>query len=291
MHLIATLFKLNRLNDILNVADGLIIGHAQFGTRLTNAFELDEIIRISNQTKRQKKALFLMANQMMDDEQLQAFDAFIKSLPIDHFKGIVVADLGAVMVLKSLGLQHLAIYHPETLHTNMHDFNFLSRLSVFGAFVAKEIVLEDIITIAQNKKHNLFITGHGHLNMFYSKRHLIKNFTEYAKISKAFENNQQLKIIESERDDSPYPILEDLAGTHVFRCEVLSSYDVLDQLKKHVDYMIIDAIFKDDDYTIDIIKLYQNKVKDHTLEIKRLQDKYKETWDDGFYNKKTVYKK
>ena len=234
------------------------------------------------------KSFFLLANQIMDDAQLEAFSKFIQSLPAKAFTGIIVSDIGAVMTLIKLGLSHLAVYHPETLNTNTMDFNFLSRLEIKGAFVAKEISLEDILMIGKNKAYDLFMTGHGHLNMFYSKRHLIENYTQFASIENQYTNQQNLTIIESERPDEPYPVLEDLAGTHVFRHHVLSSYTVLEQLEPFVDYMIIDSLFKDDDYMVDVLMLYRDHQEDRIINI---QKKYKETWDTGFYYKKTIYKK
>ncbi|MFU8792466.1 MAG: peptidase U32 family protein [Acholeplasmataceae bacterium] len=288
MKLIATLFELNRIKDVLTHADGIVIGHESFGTRLTQSFEPALIVEALEQANHMGKSLFLMANQLMDDAQLEAFALFIQKLPAKEFTGIIVADIGAVMTLKMLGLGHLAIYHPETLHTNAADFNFLSQLGIKGAFVAKEILLEDIVTIGKHKAYDLFMTGHGHLNMFYSKRHLIENYTQFASIKNQYVHQQNLKVIESERPDEPYPIFEDLAGTHVFRHHVLSSHTVLEQLKPYVDYMIIDTLFKDDDYAIDILKLYRDYKDD---QVQTIQNKYQELWDTGFYHKKTIYKK
>lgn len=288
MKLIATLFKYDRINDILSLADGIVIGNKQFGTRLTHSFDLTEIISLLKLAKTLDKSVFLMANQMMDDHQLEDFLVFIKKLPCDLLSGIIVSDIGAVMTLKKINLSHLAIYHPETLLTNHFDFNFLNHLHIKGAFVAKEIALEDIITIGKHKAYDLFLTGHGHLNMFYSKRHLIENYTKYASIENHYTYQQDLKIIESERPLEPYPVLEDDAGTHVFRHHVLSSYDILDQLKPYVDYLVIDSLFKHDDYTVDILSLYKNQSKLTTTDIKK---KYQEAWDSGFYYKKTIYKR
>ena len=71
-------------------------------------------------------------------------------------------------LMKALGLTSKFIYNPETLLTNDVDFNDLSSEQIKGAFVSKEITLEDILEIGSLKKYELFTLGHGHMSMFYS---------------------------------------------------------------------------------------------------------------------------
>jgi U32 family peptidase len=291
MKIISTLHNIKSIQKMTEFCDGFIVGNQDFGTRLTQSFTIDEINDIATLTQKHNSLLFILANQMMTDDYLESFKSFVKELPIPFIKGIVVADIGAVMVLKSLELGHLAIYHPETLHTNYYDFNFLETEGILGAFVAKEITLADIKMIAHHKKHSLFMVGHGHLNMFYSKRQLIDNFTLFAGLENNFHAQQNLKIIEENREDAPYPILEDQAGTHVFRHEVFTSLAHIDVLKSSVDYLIIDTLFKDDAYALKVLPLYyEHMVHSHEL-IDHIKKHYHEVWDDGFLYKKTIYKK
>jgi U32 family peptidase len=103
------------------------------------------------------------------------------------------------------------------------------------------------------------MVGHGHLNMFYSKRQLIDNFMHYQEQDNIYHERQDMKIIEENRPDDPYPIVEDDAGTHVFRSQVFSSLEYLSELKEVVDYLIIDTLFKDDQYLYHIGPLYKMK--------------------------------
>lgn len=289
MKIIATLYDSKHLEAILNVSDGIILGNDKVGTRLTHSFSLEEICQMIEITKNLKKEVFIQANQMFNDVQLDFFKTWISSLPLNTIDGVVVGDLGAFRVLSKLGYAEKAIYNPETLMTNIYDFNFLKDAGIKGVYVAKEITLEDIQMIASKKSYQLFMVGHGHLNMFYSKRQLIHNFMDYQDKPHTFHNQQNLKIIEETRDHEAYPILEDDAGTHVFRSHVFASLDHLDTLKHIVDYMIIDTLFKDDQYALQVLPMYKNETKDEYT-ILSIQASYDETWDDGFFYKKTIYK-
>lgn len=287
MKTLITLFQTQSINELSPYVDGFIIGHQAFGTRLTHSFSIDEIKNMIDAAGKLNKEIFLMANQMMTDDHLDHFVLWLSEFTKDSFHGIVCADLGVVKKLSDLGWANQLIYNPETLMTNAYDFNFFNRLNIQGVYVAKEITLEDIKKIGQEKTLKLFMVGHGHLNMFYSKRQLIKNYADYIDIPEEFHERQDLRLVEETRAGIEYPILEDHAGTHVFRANVFSSLSHLDELEPLVDYFVIDTLFKSDTYGKIVAQGYQEKniqMKEH------VEQTYHETWDEGFFFKKTIYK-
>jgi putative protease len=289
MKILTTLYDLNQMKNLSAYVDGFLIGNDQFGTRLTRSFSTPNLkIGIKN-AKFLKKEVYLVCNQMFTDDQLEDLKQFLKDIGLDLLDGVIVSDLGAIQVIKQLGYVSKVIYNPETLLTNTYDINFLLDEGIYGAYVAKEITLDDIMQIAEHKKLKLFMVGHGHLNMFYSKRQLIDNFMHYNEEENIYHNEQNLKIIEENRAEEPYPILEDRAGTHVFRSHVFASLHHLDELSDHVDYLVIDAIFKDDMYAMTVAAMYRDRIIDQEL-IDDLKQTYNEVWDEGFLYKKTIYK-
>jgi len=289
MKLLTTLFDLNQMKNLSAYVDGFLIGNDTFGTRLTQSYSIPNLNIAIKNAKFLKKEIYLLCNQMFTDDQLEALKSFISQLNMDLVHGVIVADIGAILVLKKLGYAKKVIYNPETLLTNSYDVNFLVDEGIYGAYIAKEITLEDIKEIASSKKLKLFMVGHGHLNMFYSKRQLIDNFMHFNEEENTYHNKQNLKIIEENRKEDPYPILEDQAGTHVFRSQVFASLYHLDELTPSIDYLVIDSIFKDDMYAMTISALYKEKLIDDEL-IEDLKTSYQEVWDEGFLYKKTIYK-
>lgn len=289
MKYIATIYHIASIPEILKYADGIILGSKEIGTRLTKSFEKKEINEAISIVKSLHKEIFIQANQLFTDDELDRFKVFISDLSLEHVHGVVVADLGAYRVIESLGYAHKVIYNPETLLTNHFDFNFLSKKQIFGVYVAKEITLKDLEDIGLKKTYAMFMVGHGHLNMFYSKRKLIKNYTDFIESNMRFHDDQDLKIVEETRDHEAYPILEDDAGTHVFRSKVFSSLNYLDELAAFIDYLVFDSIFKDDAYQCRVLELYKNQL-DKEKKILELETTYHESWDEGFFFKKTIYK-
>ncbi|TNF08576.1 MAG: hypothetical protein EP317_02895 [Bacillota bacterium] len=289
MKLLTTIYDLNQMKNLSAYVDGFLIGNDSFGTRLTQSFSIPNLkIGIKN-ARFLKKEVYLVCNQMFTDDQLELLKTFLININLETVHGVIVSDLGAIQVIKNLGYASKAIYNPETLLTNTYDINFLTDENIMGAYVAKEITLEDIMLLGENKKLKLFMVGHGHLNMFYSKRQLIDNFMHFNEEDNIYHNEQNLKIIEENRAEEPYPILEDQAGTHVFRSHVFASIDHLDELQTYVDYLVIDSIFKDDMYAMTIAAMYHDHIVDNEL-IEDLKQTYDEIWDEGFLYKKTIYK-
>jgi putative protease len=248
MKLLTTIYNLEHLHDLSQAADGFILGNEQLAVRLTKSFSIHEIHDAANIIHSLGKELFIVMNQMMTDEQLIEAKSIIESLPNDLIKGYIIADLGLIDVFKSLNLNHKVVYNPETLLTNYIDFNYLQDDHILGAFVSKEITLEDIKIIGSKKAYNLFMFGHGHQSMFYSKRPILDAYTDYLGKDRVYYKEQGLALEEEKRKSESFPILEDKGGTHVFRGVVFNSLNDIKALSSVVDYLIIDTLFKDDQY-------------------------------------------
>lgn len=272
---------------LLAHTDGIIVGNKHVGTRLTQSFDPHEINVMAREVKALQKEIFIQANQMMMDADLMHFSSWLDELEFKYIDGIIVADLGALVLLKEKGLHRKAIYNPETLITNSYDFNFLEHFELFGVYAAKEITIADLKKMGEEKRVHMFMVGHGHLNMFYSKRKLVKNYLDFLHEDITLQDRQDLLISEEHRKEDPYPILEDEAGTHVFRSQVIHALNQWDQLSSFIDYMVIDTLFKDDRYGALVAEMYQRR--DNVLK-EKIEKEFHEVWDEGFFFKKTIYK-
>ena len=281
MKLLTNFYNLESLDEILKYADGVIIGLSGFSTRETSYLKLEELEEVSKKIKSEKKELYLSFKPFIGSQKdglLTLFD-LIKDF---YITGLIVGDIGYYSLLKDYNFK--IIYNPETTLTNSYDINILKDYGIKGAFISKEITLTDIKEIIKLKELPLYMTVHGYLNMFYSKRQLLKSYFEYLDITHDY-NHDKMRSKEEKRV-SFNPIVEDSFGTHIYRSEVTSYIDYLDELKE-LDYFVVDGIFHTDEYIIDILKLFRNPSKDLK---EALENKYKEKWDTGFFFKKTIYK-
>lgn len=286
MKLLSTIHNLNNLNLLLNNSDGLVVGLKGFSTRETSFLTVEEFTLVSTTAKSLNKELYISLKPMLYNSYVEGLVEVFKKIKELYYTGVIVGDIGYYYLLSEIGINNI-IYNPETLLTNIGDFNSYFEVGVKGAFVAKEINLNDVVLIADHKKGKTFIVAHGHLNMFYSKRKLLESYFKNVNVNYEFLDKTTLTLEEANRRGK-YPIIEDKFGTHVFRENISSVIKHLEYLKD-IDYFLIDSLFKDDLYAVDILKMFKLGYQIELAE--KLMNKYKEKWDDGFLSLKTIYKK
>ena len=293
MKLAVTPFTVSSIKQLSDAgADVFIIGNEAYANRLVNSFSLVEITEINQLIKSLGKEIYINMNMIIHHSDIDSFTEFLtftKGLDAD---GIIFGDLGAYMMARQMDLDSKLIYNPETLNTNYYDTTFWNKKGIKGLTISKEITLEDIEEICEHKNVEISIIGHGHLNMFHSRRPLIENFFKYTKEEYGkFVDNKNLKIVEEIRNEE-YPIYQDNHGTHIFREKSLESYKEVMQLSECVDVFIIDGIFKDDDYLLETVSNYYlilNKKNERLAN--KISKSYATDHDSGFLYKKTQYDK
>ena len=274
----------------LNGADIFLIGNSTFGNRLVHSYSVQEILEANNLIKSLNKEIYIVVNMIVHNKDLKSIKDFLNTIKEFDVDGIVFGDLGVYQLAKKIGIEDKLIYSPETLNTNYYDPIFWSGQGIKGLTISKEITLEDIKEISKDKSLEISLIGHGHLNMFHSRRPLIENFFKY--INKDYEDyieNRNLRVVEEIRDES-YPIFQDNQGTHIFREKSLESFKEVKILNEYLDIFIIDGIFKDNKYLEKTVKYYKD-ILDNNIDCDEVSKLYEGDHDSGFLYKKTVYDK
>jgi len=273
------------LTPLLNSAiAGLIFPLKDLSMRHAESFSLEAITKHVNTAHTHNKMAYISVNAIFHEDDLEGLKEMFKTLHTIPFDGLYFADLAVYQIAESYGLEEKLIYYPETYVTSDLDMAFWAEQSIKSAVLSREMTLEDIKTIHKNSPLEVSIIGHGYVNMFHSKRRLIKTFLEHTKEKDANDTfNKPYTIIEEIRDEK-YPIYQDTFGTHVFRAKPLSSVRVFETIKKHVDHFIIDTQFYSKDRILAIVNDYVKLQNGQTIDESSYDDH-----DDGFYFKKTVY--
>lgn len=235
--------------------DMVIIGDKFNGTRMPHYFEREDIIHMVNSAHRIGLEVIIALNRMYTDEdinELEAYLNFLEPLNIDYY---YYQDQGVFSVMKRRGLENKLIYNPDTLCANSNDIKVMESLGVFGCFLAKELTLEQMCTIAKKTKNSMVIV-HGYLNMSYSKRLLLDNYMRVINKPNNLQNRYDLKLKEDTRDDF-MPVYEDEQGTSIYTPYIQESFAEIKKLAdSNVSYFFVDRIFNDLVFTCDAIKGY-----------------------------------
>ena len=293
MKLTVTPFHVSNIKKLAEAgAEVFIIGNDKYANRLVNSFSELEIKEAIDIIKSMDKEVIISMNLIIHNSDIEQVSEYLETLKVQNVDGIIFGDLGLYNIAKRKQMEHLLIYNPETLNTNFYDKTFWAKKGIRGIIISKEITLHDINEISKGKTIEIGLIGHGHLNMFHSRRPLISNFFKFNdEESKDYIKNRNLRLVEELRDEV-YPVFQDEHGTHIFREKAMESYNEIIELSKSLDLFIIDSIFKDPEYLLNTVQNYKEilHTKNQTL-ANVTSDELKESHDSGFLYKKTVYDK
>ena len=273
-------------------ADIFIIGNDKYANRLVKSYSEVEISESCELIKSLEKEVYIQMNLIVHNENIPEFTQFLEFVKTLGVDGIIFSDLAVYNLAERKNMNHLLIYNPETLNANYYDPIFWYKKAIKGLTISKEITLKDIQLISKNSQIEISLVGHGHLNMFHSRRPLIENFFKFkTEEYNYYIENRNLRLVEEIRNEF-YPVFQDAHGTHIFRDKVMESYQEIYILSESLDIFIIDGIFKDTDYLIETINNYRSLMLSKNLvKAKTLSEYYKKDHDSGFLYKKTVYDK
>lgn len=293
MLLAVTPFQPTTIPALLDAgADILLLGTANHANRLTASYSNLEIQDATTLAHSRGKQVYVNVNQIVHHNDLAELEQFLDFLASQHVDGIVFGDVSVYQLAKDRGLSSKLIYNPETLNTNYYDPIFWGKQGIKGITIAKEIPLVDIKRIHETSPIQLSMVGHGHLNMFHSRRPLIENyFKSKDEKYEQYIDNRNLRLVEEVRNES-YPVFQDQHGTHIFRDKAMESYQEIQELSKYIDVFVIDGIFKDTAYLVDTVSNYRSLLDQFDIDkATKLSEQYASDHDSGFLYKKTGYQK
>ncbi len=268
---------------IKSEVDGIIVPLEGLSMRQSDYVPISALKNTIERIKASGKIAWVNINAIFHQNELPAIKSAMEIIRSSDVDGILFADLAVYEYAARLGLTDKLVYYPETYVTSDEDVRFWSEEGIKSVVAAREMTLEDIQTMAATNALPLSIVGHGYINMFHSKRKLLKTFFKYSKVApSAPVNNSRFNLVESMHDDV-YPVQQDAFGTHIFRASPLKSFDVYEELRTIVDTLIIDTQFYANETIMGIVEDYARKRAGETV-----QRAYSDH-DTGFYFKKTVY--
>ncbi len=276
----------------------LVIGGNKYSLRHIGEFNLSQIKKTAELTSINNVKLFVNVNKIMHNRDLNSLEFFLKELDDNGVDGVTFSDLAVLSIVKSKNLNLLLEYITETTITNTSFSKFAFDNECQSIELAKEITLDEIHHIAENKKSQISIYLHGHLYMYQSVRKLLNNYLEFQK--KDIEQKDYF-LFDSERKVY-YPIIENEQGTHILSSNDLCMVNYLDKINiELIDGLKIDGFGYTESNYNDIIATYliaykllienpnkyQDNKNDFLNEIKTNNPQKK--FSTGFFYKETIY--
>ena len=249
------LININKLEEISEYKK---IGYTNFLFALKdysigyNTFTLDEIPSDS----------YIFINRVMDTKTIESLKGIKEELT--KFKGIIFEDLGVYQILKDTNID--LIWYQNHFTINKESLRFwLDR--VYSAVLSNEITSTEIEEIVSSVSKPIILNIFGKNQIMYSRRTLLTNFNKYNNLS---DYNDMTLDVHGTKDK--FFARENEFGTVIFNNEYFNYIDFaksLDESKIRF-YLVMNL----DLSTAEIDDIINGKT----------------FGNDGFLNKKTVYK-
>ncbi|MDF2945592.1 MAG: peptidase [Bacillales bacterium] len=304
--LLVTPKSIDHISELISAgADAFVIGNREFGIRLLNAFSIEEIGHANKVIKENNKKLYIAVNGLYHNEEIDALRVYITKLGEINVDALIFGDPAVLMIAKEVAPNLALHWSTETTGTNWFTCNYWGEKGSKRAVLAKEINLDAVLEIKENAKVEIEIQIHGTVNMFQSKRTLVKNYYAYQEkdVEKEFEHNSKNLFLADRERGYKYPIFEDKSGTHIMSpkdlCLVNELEDIIDS---KIDSLKFDGLLKSKEYITQVTSIYREAIdlcvndREHYIKVKDdLLNKIQEIQpaerplDTGFYFKETVY--
>lgn len=267
------LVKINDEKFLKYPVDGFILGVLNYSNCFSISFSFEEIEKIALENK--DKEIFVSLNKVIKNDELDDYKSTLKKLDSLNLKGIIVGDVAAL----TYDLKTDLILDQAHLNNSSLTINHYYNNGVNGMVLTNDITLDEINYISKNTEAILFKQVFGLPHLSTSQRKLASNYLEYFNIK----DNSKSYLIKEDDKDEYYHVVEDKFGTHILGSKVLNLFDKIDDI--NVDYFILDGYLLDKEKFEETVSTFLKKDKNSNEKIKQLFDT-----DEGFINKKTMYK-
>lgn len=209
------------------------------------------------------KDAYLLINRVMDTKAITSLNNIKNSLK--KFKGIIFEDLGVYHILKDLNIP--LIWFQNHFTTNTSSINYWLDSGCLSAIISNELTEDEIINILSNSHKPLILNIFGKNQIMYSRRKLLSNFNMYNDLG-----DYNRMCLKENNTNHEFLAVEEDYGTVLFN-NTYFNYQKL--LPKISDDSVLFYYINNIDLTVEEIRDFVNG---------------KAIGDDGFLNKKTVYK-
>lgn len=180
--------------------------------------------------------------------------AFLQYLDVIAVDEILFSDLTIKMLADQYALKMKTIYAPETLLTNKYDVRQLQLDGFDSCVISKDIPLTEMFDIAASNKDYCYLRIHGPILISYGLRRFI---SVYLNEFKEYTDNYYLC---EEHRETRLPVVEKESGTWLYGYTLQSVNEIVNICQRPLKGIIFDNMLYDDEYTIAVIKIYEDVI-------------------------------
>ena len=222
-----------------------------------NSYTLEEIKKLDCNK-------YLLINRIFNTNDVEEFKK-IKEKLLD-FEYIIFEDIAVYNILKDTNIK--LIWNQTHFATNYSSINYWLELA-YSAVISNELTSVEVSEILNKSNKNLILNIFGKNPIMYSRRTLLTNFNKHFEL-----DNRDKAVLEESITKNEFLATETDKGTFIVN-------------NKHFNLIPHINSFNDDKILYYLI--YPNGIEYKEM-IKYINEETTDNTDDGFMNKKTIYK-
>lgn len=217
-------------------ADAVYLGADKFGMRTSAAkFGGEELKKAVDFAHSNGVRVYLTCNTVPTNAEIDYLEDFLKYAQECNVDALIVADIGILMAAKRVTPEMEIHISTQAGIMNYLTANELYNLGAKRVVLARELSLEDIITIRNNTPPDLEIEAfvHGAMCMSFSGRCMLSQYL-VARDANRGECAQPCRwgyyLMEEKREGEYYKIFEDEKGTYILNAKDMCMIEHIDKL-------------------------------------------------------------
>lgn len=276
--------SLDMVKNMIDKYDAVMIGIENLSINMPKYYSYEEFKEMYDICKQNGKEVFVALNKNMHNKDLDYLKEIMFKLEYLDVSGIMYYDVALVNIKLENNLKTSLVWGQEHLTTNAITSNFWNSYGADYTLVSSEITSDEVLEMQKESKSKLIVTVFGHLPMFVSERHLVKNYL------KTFDLKDNSEINYIENSGNIYPIIDNDLGTISYSSHVLNGInEVLKFREIGINYILLNPfLISDNDFKI-VLDLFNSVNRDNVENYSKQIEEMFNT-DYGFFNKETIYK-
>ena len=217
-------------------ADAVYVGAKEYGMRAAaKNFDFDALRRAADAAHAAGVRVYLTANVLPRNAELDAFPAFIRNVQACGIDAVIAADLGLITQIPELA-PGLAVHaSTQTGIVNYQTANALYNMGVQRVVLARELSVEEIAEIRAKTPKQLEIEMfvHGAMCMSISGRCLLSEYMTGRDANRgacAQSCRWKYALMEEKRPGQYFPVDEDSDGSYILNAKDLCLLPFLKEL-------------------------------------------------------------
>ena len=250
---------------LLYGADALYLGGTNFGLRaFASNFDKETMREMIEYAHSLNKKIYVTVNIVPHNEDLINLPEYLLELQELKVDALIISDLGVWNIAKNTVPQMPLHVSTQANTSNWSAVEMWQKLVADRVVLARELGLTEIAEIKDKTKMELEVFVHGAMCISHSGRCLLSNYMAGRDANKGAcvqACRWKYSLVEENRPNEHFPVLEDERGTYIFNSKDLCLINYVPELiKAGVDSFKIEGRMKSMHYVASVVSVYRQAI-------------------------------